>query len=95
MEQVTQADRDAAWPHRYQGAYAENDKTSWMSGRYDGSDIIQAFAQHRKEATAELVEALELWLAYDRDEDSIGVGMMLAYNNALTATKAALAKVQS
>jgi hypothetical protein len=40
------------------------------------------------------VEALEKWLAYDADETGDGVGMMLAYADALEATKAALAKAR-
>ena len=56
MKQVeaTEADREAAWPHRYQGAYGEDSKEAWLSGRYDRSDIIQAFARHRQQSDLKL-----------------------------------------
>jgi hypothetical protein len=40
----------------------------------------------------EMLAALKLWIAYDQDADPETVDFMLAYERALTATKAALAK---
>jgi hypothetical protein len=43
-------------------------------------------------AAPELYEAVRLFLAYDASDDAEGVQMMLDYNTALTAAKAAFAK---
>ena len=56
--QVTQADRDAAEALRGSPAYA--------LGFYDHTPLVQAFARHRIEATAEALEAMrEAWEALD------------------------------
>ena len=49
--QVTQADRDAAEALRGSPAYA--------LGFYDHTPLVQAFARHRIEATAEALEVLK------------------------------------
>jgi len=49
---VTQADREAAAPF---GGLIEQEI---RDGLHDGHPLVQAFASHREQATAELVEAL-------------------------------------
>jgi len=43
-------------------------------------------------ASKEMLAALQLWITYDQDADPEAVDFMLAYERALTATRAALAK---
>lgn len=43
-------------------------------------------------ASKDMLKALQLWITYDQDADPEGVGFMLAYDRALTATRAALVK---
>jgi hypothetical protein len=43
----------------------------------------------------ELVAAVKAFLAYDADDHSDGVGVMLNYNDALVKAKAAIAKVEA
>ena len=47
-----------------------------------------------RNAAPALLEALQLWLAYDQDADPETVDFMLAYDRALTATKAAISLAQ-
>ena len=47
---VTQADREAAWPHRPY-PYGYSDHEAWFAGRYDDCAIVQAFARHRLAST--------------------------------------------
>lgn len=46
--EVTQADRDAAWPHR-PSCYKDDPVTghNWRTGVYDKLSVVQAFARHR------------------------------------------------
>lgn len=46
-----------------------------------------------REAADDMLAALEAWLAYDSGEDT-GIAMMIAYDKALTLTKAAIAKAK-
>jgi hypothetical protein len=45
----------------------------------------------RNEKVRALVEALTLWDAYDKSGEADGLALMLAYDAAITATRAALA----
>ena len=47
--EVTQADRERAWPHA-PACYRVDDHHNWMAGRYDSLPLVQAFARHRIEA---------------------------------------------
>lgn len=45
---ITQADREAAWPHRPAPYQTESDYQRWMVGAYDRTaEIIAAFAEYR------------------------------------------------
>lgn len=56
MVEVTQADREAAWPHT-PVMYGPKDKASWMAGNYDNyAGIILAFARHRINALRSLAD---------------------------------------
>jgi hypothetical protein len=67
----------------------------------DAPEYAVAFVPVSKAANArliaaapELYEAVRLFLAYDSEDADDGVQMMLAYNDALTAAKAAFAKAR-
>jgi hypothetical protein len=52
MSDVTQADREAAWPHR-SIIYTEGDKQNWMDGAYDRAvPLIRKFSAYRIAAYA-------------------------------------------
>lgn len=57
--EVTQEDREAAWPFRPARYSHEADHKAWHEGRYDHEPAIQAFARHRLNSTAALQLQLE------------------------------------
>jgi hypothetical protein len=68
----------------------------WSPAPHPQPTPDEAFANARLIAAApELYEAVRLFVEeYDQNDDSSGVGMMIAYNRALEAAKAALAKAR-
>jgi hypothetical protein len=96
MHGVTQADRDAAadfWESLGKVAWADW-QADWMrDGTADAGLVTPAFTRHRQQATAELVEALSLYVsicgntAYSVDREMAQVAYakaMSALSNALT-----------
>jgi hypothetical protein len=69
--------------------------------RYEGQDERYAREVAQREAdkrliaaSPELLAACKLFIAYDNNDATDGVAMMVAYNNAVTAARAAIAKAE-
>lgn len=54
MVEVTQEDREAAFPYVSSNSVAGQDIHGWLDGKYDDCGAIQAFARHREATTADL-----------------------------------------